>query len=179
MSHSLKKIWNAVSTVLVALVVLLAVALVGVRLVGLNTYVVLSGSMEPTYHTGSLLYVKSVDPQDLRVGDPITFMLNEDTVATHRIIEILPDEEDSSVLRFRTQGDANDAPDGEIAFSQVFGRAAFHLPLLGYLTTGIKTPTGIFAACGLVILIILLNFVPAIIAAGEAEKAGAPKSGDA
>ena len=62
---------------------------------------------------------------------------------------------------------------------QVFGRAAFHLPLLGYLTTGIKTPTGIFAACGLVILIILLNFVPAIIAAGEAEKAGAPKSGDA
>lgn len=101
MSHSLKKIWNAVSTVLVALVVLLAVALVGVRLVGLNTYVVLSGSMEPTYHTGSLLYVKSVDPQDLRVGDPITFMLNEDTVATHRIIEILPDEEDSSVLRFR------------------------------------------------------------------------------
>lgn len=82
----------------------LAVALVGVRLVGLNTYVVLSGSMEPTYHTGSLLYVKSVDPQDLRVGDPITFMLNEDTVATHRIIEILPDEEDSSVLRFRTQG---------------------------------------------------------------------------
>lgn len=110
MSHSFKKVWNVVSTVLVVLVVLLAVALVGVRLVGLNTYVVLSGSMEPTYHTGSLLYVKSVDPQDLRVGDPITFMLNEDTVATHRIIEILPDEEDSSVLRFRTQGDANDAP---------------------------------------------------------------------
>lgn len=89
MSHSFKKVWNVVSTVLVVLVVLLAVALVGVRLVGLNTYVVLSGSMEPTYHTGSLLYVKSVDPQDLRVGDPITFMLNEDTVATHRIIEIL------------------------------------------------------------------------------------------
>lgn len=46
MSHSFKKIWNVVSTVLVALVVLLAVALVGVRLVGLNTYVVLSGSMD-------------------------------------------------------------------------------------------------------------------------------------
>lgn len=123
MSHSFKKIWNVVSTVLVALVVLLAVALVGVRLVGLNTYVVLSGSMEPTYHTGSLLYVKSVDPQDLRVGDPITFMLNEDTVATHRIIEILPDEEDSSVLRFRTQGDANDAPDGTpVHYKNVIGK---------------------------------------------------------
>lgn len=48
MSHSFKKVWNVVSTVLVALVVLLAVALVGVRLVGLNTYVVLSGSMDKT-----------------------------------------------------------------------------------------------------------------------------------
>lgn len=37
MSHSFKKVWNVVSTVLVVLVVLLAVALVGVRLVGLNT----------------------------------------------------------------------------------------------------------------------------------------------
>ena len=54
MSHSLKKVWNAVSTVLVVLVVLLAVALVGVRLVGLNKYVVLSGSMEPTYHNVAL-----------------------------------------------------------------------------------------------------------------------------
>ena len=40
MSHSFKKVWNVVSTALVVLVVLLAVALVGVRLVGLNTYVV-------------------------------------------------------------------------------------------------------------------------------------------
>ena len=55
MSQSLKKIWNIISSVLVALVVLVAVALVGVRLVGLKTYVVVSGSMEPTYHTGSLL----------------------------------------------------------------------------------------------------------------------------
>ena len=130
MSHSFKKVWNVVSTVLVVLVVLLAVALVGVRLVGLNTYVVLSGSMEPTYHTGSLLYVKSVDPQDLRVGDPITFMLNEDTVATHRIIEILPDEEDSSVLRFRTRGDANDAPDGTpVHYKNVIGKPVKMVPI--------------------------------------------------
>ena len=46
-------------------------------------------------------------------------------------------------------------------------------------TTGIRTPTGIFAACGLAILIILLNFIPAIVAAGEKEKAGGSRSGDA
>ena len=63
MNQSFKKIWNVISTVLVVLVVLLAVALVGVRLVGIKTYAVISGSMEPTYPTGSLLYVKSVNAQ--------------------------------------------------------------------------------------------------------------------
>ena len=161
MSHSFKKVWNVVSTVLVVLVVLLAVALVGVRLVGLNTYVVLSGSMEPTYHTGSLLYVKSVDPQDLQVGDPITFMLNEDTVATHRIIEILPDQEDSSVLRFRTKGDANEAEDARLVhYKNVIGTPVFSIPYLGYATNYIQHPPGMYVAISAGAILLLLMFLP-------------------
>ena len=53
MSGPIKKIWNVVSSILVALVVLLALLLVGARVVGLQVFVVLSGSMEPTYRTGS------------------------------------------------------------------------------------------------------------------------------
>ena len=90
---ALKTIWNWLSGILVAIVVLLAVALVGVRLIGLHPFVVLSGSMEPEYHVGSLIYVKSVDYKTLQVGDDITYMLDEDTVVTHRIIEVLVDEE--------------------------------------------------------------------------------------
>lgn len=131
-NKALKKIWNIVTSVLVALVVLLAVALVGVRLFGVRTYAVMSGSMEPTYPTGSLLYVKRVDPADLKVGDSITFMLDEDTVATHRIIEILPDEEEKDVIRFRTQGDANDTPDGTpVHCKNVIGKPVFAIPYLG------------------------------------------------
>ena len=81
-----KKLWNGLTTVLVALVVVLAVLLVGVRLVGLTPYVVLSGSMEPTYHTGSLIYVKKADPFTIEAGTPITFMMDEDTIATHRVV---------------------------------------------------------------------------------------------
>ena len=174
MSHSFKKIWNVVSTVLVALVVLLAVALVGVRLVGLNTYVVLSGSMEPTYHTGSLLYVKSVDPQDLQVGDPITFMLNEDTVATHRIIEILPDQEDSSVLRFRTQGDANDAPDGTpVHYKNVIGKPVFSVPYLGYFANFVQNPPGLYFAIGFAVVLVLLVFLPDLL--DDSDKKGKGK----
>lgn len=126
-----------------------------------SPYVVLSGSMEPTYHTGSLLYVKSVDPQDLRVGDPITFMLNEDTVATHRIIEILPDEEDSSVLRFRTQGDANDAPDGTpVHYKNVIGKPVFSVPYLGYFANFVQNPPGLYFAIGFAVVLVLLVFLP-------------------
>lgn len=72
MNRKVKKVWDIVSNVLVGLVVLLAVLLVGARLVGLQVFTVLSGSMEPTYHTGSLIYVKKVDPFTIKEGQPIT-----------------------------------------------------------------------------------------------------------
>lgn len=64
-----KRIWDIFTTLLVIAAVVLAIALVGVRLVGLQPFTVLSGSMEPTYHTGSLIYVKKVDYRTLEVGD--------------------------------------------------------------------------------------------------------------
>ena len=83
MNNSLKKIWNVISSILVALVVILALLLVGARIVGLQVFTVLSGSMEPTYHTGSLIYVKKVDPYTIKEGQPITFMLDENRTHSH------------------------------------------------------------------------------------------------
>ena len=51
MRKTIKKIWNIITNIIVVLAVILAVALVGVRLVGLQVFTVLSGSMEPTYHS--------------------------------------------------------------------------------------------------------------------------------
>ena len=120
MSKTVKRIWNWFTTVLVAVVVILALLLVGARLIGLQVFTVLSGSMEPAYHVGSLIYVKDVDPFELESGDVITFMLDEDTVATHRIVEVVPDETDSTVVRFKTKADANDPEDGAILLLLVF-----------------------------------------------------------
>ena len=86
---ALGRIWNLASGVLLGIIVLLAVTLAGVRVLGLTPYAVLSGSMEPTYRVGSLIYVKKTDPADVQVGDPITFVVNEDLmVATHRVVDI-------------------------------------------------------------------------------------------
>ena len=60
---------------------------------------VLSGSMEPTYHVGGLVFVQKVDPSDVEVGDSITFTIGNDTVVTHRVIEVNKEEQS-----FKTKG---------------------------------------------------------------------------
>ena len=157
MSKRVQKVWNAVTTVLVILVVILALLLVGVRLVGLRPMCVLSGSMEPTYHTGSLIYVKPCAPEDVQVGDAITFVLNEDLdVVTHRVISIDVENE-----HFYTQGDANDAPDGApVYFKNLIGRPVFTIPYLGYVSHWVSNPPGMYLAIALALVLIILTFLP-------------------
>ncbi len=160
MNITFKKIWNIVTNVLVILVIAVAILLAGARLVGLQVFTVLSGSMEPEYHTGSIIYVKKVDAESIEVNDPITFVMNESlTVATHRVIGI-----DSENKLFYTKGDANDIPDSNpVPFENLIGKPIFTIPLLGYLANFIQTPPGLYIAIGLAALLIVLCFVPDII----------------
>ena len=161
MSKTVKRIWNWFTTVLVTVVVILALLLVGARLIGLQVFTVLSGSMEPTYHVGSLIYVKDVDPFELESGDVITFMLDEDTVATHRIVEVVPDESDSTVVRFKTKGDANAAEDGSLVhYKNVIGSPVFTIPYLGYFADYIQHPPGTYVAIAVGAILLLLVFLP-------------------
>lgn len=171
MGNTIKKIWNAVTTVLVILIVILAVLLVGVRLVGFRVFTVLSGSMEPTYHVGSLIYVKDVDYRQLEAGDVITFMLDENTVATHRIIQVVPDEDEPEVLRYATQGDANDAPDGTLVhYKNVIGTPVFTIPKLGYVANYIQNPPGTYIAISGAAILLLLMFLPDLFSDDEPKK---------
>ena len=154
---SIRKTWNVISSILVALVVLLALLLVGARLFGLQVYTVLSGSMEPTYHTGSLIYVRPCAPEDVQVGDPITFVVNEELdVVTHRVVSI-----DAENQHFYTKGDANAAPDGApVYFKNLIGRPVFTIPYLGYVSHWISNPPGMYLAIALALVLILLTFLP-------------------
>lgn len=161
MGKTLKKILNVVSTILVVIVVVLALLLVGARFIGLNVYTVLSGSMEPTYHVGSLIYVKDVDTDELKAGDVITYMLDEDTIVTHRIVDVIPDETDPSIIRFQTKGDANDSVDGSLVhYKNVIGTPVFSIPKLGYLANYIQKPPGRYIAISAGAIILLLVFLP-------------------
>ena len=157
----IRKIANGLSTVVMVLVVLLALTLVGGRLFGMQTYAVLSGSMEPAYPTGALLYVRKVDPADIQPGQVITFLLDEHTVATHRVVEVIPDPEEAGIYRYRTKGDANEAADaGLVHCKNVLGTPVASIPYLGYVITWIQNPPGTYIAISAAAVLLLLVFLP-------------------
>lgn len=143
MNPILRRALKLSSSVMIGLVVLLAILLFGLRFVGLTPYTVLSPSMEPKYPTGSLIYLVKVDPDELQVKDVITFRLGGGTTATHRIIELVADEQDPTYIRFRTKGDNNDTPDGSLVEKDaVVGKAVLCIPYLGYLAQYMQKPPG-------------------------------------
>ena len=156
-NNTWKKIWNVSSTILVGLFVLCAVFLMGSRLLGYQVFNVISGSMEPTYSVGDLIYVKEVNPYEIEVGMPITFVLNENlVVATHRVVKV-----DEETQHFYTKGDANDTVDASpVHFNNVIGVPKFSIPLLGYVSDFIQNPPGIYITVGVGLVLILVVFLP-------------------
>ena len=173
----MKLLYNAAITVVCIAVVIVAVLLVGVRLVGIMPYTVLSGSMEPTYGVGSMIYVVKVDPAELKVGDPVTYKLGDGTVVTHRITEIIPEDMDPTGRCFRTKGDANDEEDGPVlAGVKVIGKPLFCIPALGYFANFIQNPPGRYVAIGFCTLIALSIFIPELIAYTLSQKKNTAES---
>ena len=157
----MKKAFSIITTVLLVIVIVFAILLAGVRLVGITPYTVLSGSMEKAIHVGSLIYTVKPDPSELKVGDVITYTLENGTVVTHRIIELLPDEEDPSLVRFRTKGDNNETADGDpVHPKNVLGKMLFTIPLIGYVAWFVQNPPGSYIVIGVGIILVLLTFLP-------------------
>ena len=166
MKKTMKKIGNIASTVLVVVMVLCAVFLMGSRLLGFQVFTVISGSMEPSYSVGDLIYVKKADPSTIQVGDPITFILNENlVVATHRVIRV-----DAENQHFYTQGDANETPDASpVHFKNVIGVPQFSIPLLGYVSDFIQNPPGMYITLAAGTVMIILVYLPDMIAKKKKE----------
>ena len=68
-------------------------------------------SMSPTLKPGDIIVCKEVDPEDLKIGDIITYwtVINGERVLnTHRIYQIY---DGGDYLIFETKGDNNSVPD--------------------------------------------------------------------
>jgi signal peptidase I len=129
----------------VAIVAVLALT-VGPRFFAYETFIVRSGSMEPTIHTGALVFVQPVQPLEVRVGDVITYRRPEDpdTTITHRVVaKQNPSGGATSAPVFRTKGDANATPDPwEVQLQGIAWRVTLSVPLAGYLFAFTQQPLG-------------------------------------
>ena len=117
--------------------------------------------------------MKEVDYHELKSGDVITFMLSEDLVATHRIVDVYPDQDDPTVLRYQTKGDANEAADGTLVhYKNVIGTPVFTIPYLGYVADFIQKPPGTYAAIAIGAVLLALMCLPDLFREEEPKKRG-------
>lgn len=150
---TIKKLINGITSVLLILILLSTATIVisskvsggTPKIMGNEILTVLSGSMEPTIMTGSIIAVKPVtDTKSLKVGDVITFKSLDDPniLITHRIMEI---KQEGGKVSYITKGDNNDAADTEPIPAENVKNvyADFTIPYLGYLISFMKTKAGI------------------------------------
>jgi signal peptidase I, archaeal type len=139
----------------VYIILIILVAAVAPILFGFRPMVVLSPSMEPTYPVGSLIYYKNAGFDDIQIGDAITFKIGDNSLATHRVVEVNADTQE-----LVTKGDNNPSNDpNPVAYTRVEGKTTpFAVPYLGYFTQALRNWYAIAIMAG--IILIGIFFVP-------------------
>lgn len=146
---TIKRLFDLLSGV-VYLCILCFLLIAAPLVLGHHPVIVLSGSMEPTYRVGSIIYYKDTPFEQIEVGDPITFHGEDsDVLVTHRVVEKLETERE-----FGTEGDANGSRDpGTVSYENVVGKATqFCIPYAGYFVNYGKQPAAIAAMAAILLL---------------------------
>ncbi|MBR6034365.1 MAG: signal peptidase I [Clostridia bacterium] len=98
---------------------------------GIKTYTIISGSMEPELKIGDIVIVKEAGKDDIKEQDVISYRHGQ-SVITHRVIEIHENEGNKT---YKTKGDSNNIEDTEeISYSSIEGRMIGRIPFLGKLS---------------------------------------------
>ena len=126
--------------------------------IGWHVSAVVSGSMEPALKTGSLVVTRPVDPEEIEVGDIITFIQasTDARMITHRVIDI----QKNSPIYFQTQGDNCGMPDPfTVPARNLVGEICLHIPYGGNFTEFMKTPTGFISSVVVPGILIFVMYV--------------------
>jgi signal peptidase len=123
---------------------------------------VLTDSMQSELPKESFVLTRVADPGTIVVGENITFIMRDNRVVTHQVVEVLEDYEDSGMRGFRTQGLENPQPDREIVFAvNVIGRVVYSNAELGIALNYARGNIWLVAGmAGLVLaLLVLLRYL--------------------
>lgn len=133
----IKRVMNSISTFLTVLLIMGILLMLIMQLMGIRPYIVMSGSMEPAIHTGSICFVDTKkEYNSIKSDDIIAFKAGRNTLVTHRVITVT----DSGLV---TKGDANDVSDGLSTTEDNFiGKTLFSVPYAGYWSMALQTDSG-------------------------------------
>lgn len=120
-------------------------------------FTVVSGSMEPKYNIGDVLIAKEVKPEDVKVGDTISYLGSsgtfKDKVVTHQVVDIEQDAEGHYI--FHTKGLANLVEDPIVYEEQLYGVIKYKAVLLSFVYKVVATQIGMFIFIVIPILYII------------------------
>lgn len=118
--------------------------------------IVLTESMEPAIDAGDLIICRTVEAEDVAVGDVISFFDpagNGTAIVTHRVIEIVNED---GVEKFRTRGDNNNTEDKVLVEAEdLVGTYMSRIPGAGHVAMFMQTTTGLVVCVFLPILLLI------------------------
>lgn len=150
-NDEMKKLARILGNIIFILFIVGSFSLLVGSLFGVNPYIVLSGSMEPSIKTGSLCFIDTnIKYDDIKVGDIIAYKKGTDMI-THRVVSITQDG-------MVTKGDNNDVSDGiSVNGDNYFGKTQFSIPYLGYIVEFIQVHKGTILRVLLSMMAVLLS----------------------
>ena len=155
-SDSHQKILTVIGTVLC--IILLPILIINLTLIaksylnedevpslgGVFPLIVLTDSMLPEISSGDLIICNTLEPEEVQVGDVISFfdpMGSGTAVVTHRVLEIVEEEGE---LSWRTKGDNNNAEDQVLVPEKnLVGIYRSRIPALGNVAMFMQTTPGL------------------------------------
>ena len=139
---------------IMTIIIILGIIIIVLYIIGIEPFVVESGSMEPALHKGSLCFInKHIKYENIKENDIIAFNLKTGEKVTHRVIHITDQG-------FETKGDFNNSSDGiSTTKNNYIGKNIFSIPKLGYAVKFIQTVKGKAILIILIIVILLGGFL--------------------
>ncbi|MDY7541678.1 MULTISPECIES: signal peptidase I [unclassified Cryobacterium] len=130
----------AVSGAILLLVVALALLLIVVpKVTGSTPLTVLTSSMEPDLPPGTLIIVRPVTPDEIRIGDVVTYQIRsgQPGVITHRVTAISSSSAGGRTFTFK--GDNNSVADADQVLPvQIQGRLWYSVPWVGWVNNAVN-----------------------------------------
>lgn len=106
---------------------------------GMSGFCLQSDSMESMIPKDSLVITKTIEAENIEIGDIVTFMVGPTTSVTHRVVGIIESYNGTGQRGFETKGTENKKKDlGVIVPGDIIGKVVFQSVLMGKILTLFK-----------------------------------------